>query len=59
MYKIKINRQYGAEVKVIIIENADGSTTSFGEYEGNTDYQAYLLWISEGNVPLPADEPTA
>ena len=21
--------------------------------------QAYLLWISEGNVPLPADEPTA
>ena len=29
----------------------------------NTDYTAYLLWISEGNVPLeagaslPADEP--
>jgi hypothetical protein len=22
----------------------------------NTDYQAYLLWISEGNTPLPADE---
>ena len=27
--------------------------------EGNTDYQAYLLWISEGNIPTPADEPTA
>ena len=22
----------------------------------NTDYQAYLKWISEGNDPLPADE---
>jgi len=24
----------------------------------NTDYQAYLKWLSEGNTPLPADEPT-
>jgi len=24
----------------------------------NTDYQAYLKWLSEGNEPLPADEPT-
>ena len=22
----------------------------------NTDYQAYLKWISEGGVPTPADE---
>jgi hypothetical protein len=22
----------------------------------NTDYQAYLKWVSEGNEPLPADE---
>ena len=22
----------------------------------NTDYQAYLKWLSEGNEPLPADE---
>ena len=22
----------------------------------NTDYQAYLVWLSEGNEPLPADE---
>lgn len=23
----------------------------------NTDYQAYLAWVAEGNEPLPADEP--
>jgi hypothetical protein len=22
----------------------------------NTDYQAYLKWVEEGNTPLPADE---
>ena len=24
----------------------------------NTDYQAYLKWLSEGNEPIPADEGT-
>ena len=24
----------------------------------NTDYQAYLKWLEEGNTPLPADEVT-
>lgn len=24
--------------------------------ESNTDYQAYLKWVAEGNQPLPADE---
>jgi hypothetical protein len=23
----------------------------------NTDYQAFLAWCAEGNVPTPADEP--
>jgi hypothetical protein len=25
----------------------------------NTDYQAYLAWLAEGNEPLPADESQA
>jgi hypothetical protein len=39
----------------IIKTNDDGSTTSFAKNEANTDYQAFLLWKSEGNTPLPAE----
>jgi len=34
----------------------DGSITSFIFHPDNTDYQAYLKWVAEGNTPLPAEE---
>jgi hypothetical protein len=35
--------------------NEDGSITSFIFAPDNTDYQAYLAWVAEGNIALPAE----
>ena len=37
-----------------IIRLSDNACIPFAP--DNTDYQAYLKWVSEGNTPLPADE---
>jgi hypothetical protein len=41
----RITHSDGSSVHQIIIKDLD-----------NTDYQAYLKWLEEGNEPLPADE---
>ena len=42
-------------IKCVLTE--DG-LTSIPFDPDNTDYQAYLKWVAEGNTPLPADEVT-
>jgi hypothetical protein len=37
-----------------VIRTADGA--SIPKDSANTDYIAYLLWLAEGGVPLPAEE---
>ena len=40
--------------KISMVQRNDGACIPFDP--ANTDYQAYLKWLEEGNTPLPADE---
>jgi hypothetical protein len=53
MYKL-IKTEYAQEA-VGVIRLLDGASVPFDP--ANTDYQAYLKWLEEGNTPEPADQP--
>jgi hypothetical protein len=52
MYKLKPTTWHGEPTSVIRL--SDNAFIPFDQ--ANTDYQAYLKWVSEGNVAQPADE---
>ena len=55
-YKLKKDIVDGSDILIKINEEGRESFISFDP--ANTDYQAYLKWVAEGNQPLPADEVT-
>ena len=57
MYKL-IKNLDGIESGAVVKTNTDGSLTTIPPFADNTDYQAYLAWLAEGNTPLPAEENT-
>ena len=53
MYK-QFKNLDGSVCDTAIIRTGDNAFIPF--YEANTDYQAYLAWVAEGNVAEPADQ---
>lgn len=51
MYKLVKIQEGGTGV---VLRIADSAAIPFDP--DNTDYQAYLKWLTEGNTPEPADE---
>ena len=52
MYKLRPPHPFFGESKTVI-RLSDGAGIPF--VSDNTDYQAYLKWVAEGNTPEPAD----
>ena len=53
MYKLS-PLAFNQTVPTCVIRLSDGAAIPFAI--ANTDYQAYLKWLAEGNTPEPADE---
>ena len=54
MYKIKTDKNDFTGVETTSIIDVD-KNMGIPTDPANTDYQAYLKWVDEGNTPIPAE----
>jgi hypothetical protein len=55
MYKLT-NPLFNQTAPASVIRTTDGACIPFDP--DNMDFVEYNKWLSEGNIPLPPDEPT-
>lgn len=56
----QLGKNFDAEGKVAVVFCYREEEVSCIPFDpANTDYQAYLAWLEEGNTPLPAEEEDA
>jgi hypothetical protein len=55
MYKIGLHPETNEPCAINVFDENNQFVASIPMNPDNTDYQAYLKWVAEGNTPEPAE----